>query len=464
MRLSILLFNSFYLIGGAFLIKSNWRKDSWKYKKDSIQLPKYYESSNIYQYTMEQLQKNAPLVFSQEIRNLHKELENVYSQKSFILIGGDCMERFEDSNVNKIWNDYKLFLKMSLIMTFGMEKSIVKIARIGGQYAKPRSVCLETKNNETLPSYQGDIINGHNFTKSDRVPDPIRMLYAYYYSVQTMNILRSFIQGGYFDIYNFEKWNVDNIFENESYKKFVKTFKKTLSFLSVLSITPENTRVLRDVNLYTGHECLLLPYEQCFVRNDSITGKLYDCSAHFLWIGERTRELDGPHIEFIRGLENPIGVKISEKITPDELLNMTMILNPENRPGRLSIMTRMGASNLKKSLPSLIQILQKHTRHVIWICDPMHANTVIYKDINGKDIKTRFVDDILDEIKTFFEIHRKYKSYAGGLHLEMSGNPNITECIGTSISNTQNYESKMDPRLNPEQAIDIALSISKKWD
>jgi 3-deoxy-7-phosphoheptulonate synthase len=437
-----------------------WTKSSWLKKKSYDTIPKYFNST-IYDHVTEKLQKSSPIIFAKESRILQEELAEVCIGKSFLLIGGDCAETFQDSNIDKIWKDFRLFLQMSLILTFGLEKPIVKIARIGGQYAKPRSNLWESKNNIMLPSYQGDIINSPEFEKEKRLPNPMRMLHAYHLSIQTVNILRAFIQGGYTEIYNHEMWNTLFPIKDHVYHDVIQQLKKSLQFMKALKISSESNKNLRDINLYTGHEALLLPYEECFVRNDSLTFLNYDCSAHFLWIGERTRQLDGQHIEFIRGISNPIGVKISEKITPDELLEMTYILNPDNIPGRLTFIIRMGVENLELYLPSLIDIIKQNNRNVIWVTDPMHANTIMMDDGN----KTRYFNDIWNEIFTFFKIHKEHNSYPGGIHLEMTGQ-NVTECIGGFIEpilRLNNYKSVMDPRLNSLQSIEIALLLSQHF-
>jgi 3-deoxy-7-phosphoheptulonate synthase len=444
---------------GHYSLKK-WTKSSWQKKKSYNTFPQYFDST-VYNHVIQKLEKSSPIIFAKESQSLQNELAQVCIGKSFLLIGGDCAETFDDSNVNKIWKDFRLFLQMSFLLTFGLEKPVVKIARIGGQYAKPRSNLLETINNQTLPSYQGDIINSQKFEKEKRLPNPMRMLHAYHLSVQTVNILRAFIQGGYTDIYNHELWNTIFPTKDHVYHDVIQQLKKSLQFMKALKISSETNKHLRDINFYIGHEALLLPYEECLVRNDSLTYLNYDCSAHFLWIGERTRQLDGPHIEFIRGISNPIGVKISEKITPQELLEMTYLLNPENIPGRLTFIVRMGSQNLNIYLPSLIDIIKEYKRHVIWITDPMHANTVKFDDEN----KTRYFNDIWNEIYTFFQIHKEHGTYPGGIHLEMTGQ-NVTECVGGFIEpilKLDNYKSVMDPRLNSLQSIEIALLLSQHF-
>jgi 3-deoxy-7-phosphoheptulonate synthase len=440
-----------------------WKPSSWKtVPKHSSMIPKYFEDT-IYQHITDKLKKSAPIIFAPEATQLENELAYACLGKRFVLIGGDCVETFEDSNVNKVWNDFSLFIRLSFLLTYGLEMPVVKIQRIAGQFAKPRSQLLETRNNTTFHSYQGDIINSINFTQSARTPDPIRMLEAYHLSVQTLNIIRGFTQGGYTDVYNYKYWenSVPTHFTQDEthniYRDIMYNLRKSLRFFKALGVSSSNK--LRDAKTYIGHEALLLPYEECLVRTDSISGHYYDCSAHFLWIGERTRDEEGPHVEFCKGITNPIGVKISTQITPQELLNLTKTLNPENKPGRLSLIVRMGSDKIRTYLPALIKVIQQNNRHVVWICDPMHGNT---KSVNGS--KTRYFGDIWNEIMAFFEIHWDNGSIPGGLHLEMTGK-NVTECMGgyldpiTDLSG--NYDSLMDPRLNPTQTMEIMMLLSR---
>lgn len=449
-----------------------WHPSSWRRRsstRTSSATPHYFNDSR-YDHVQSRLRKSAPIIFAKEAQHLQDELALASVGKAFVLIGGDCAETFEDSNVMKVWHDFTILVQMALLLTFGLEMPVVKIGRMCGQYAKPRSSPLETIGNTTLPSYQGDIINGRNFTMTDRVPNPMRMLEAYHRSVESINILRAFIQGGYTDIFNHESWayfaSVNAMSVPALYNDILRTLKKALRFMEALNISSTTQRQLRDVSFYIGHEALLLPYEECLVRNDSLTGRAFDCSAHYLWIGERTRALDGPHVEFCRGIQNPIGVKISDKITPDELLNLTLALNPENEAGRLSIITRMGEAQLRKHLPDLVGILQKHDRRVVWLCDPMHANTRQTVHDSGASFKTRYFNDIWLEVLTFCQIHWRLGSVPAGLHLEMTGQ-NVTECLGgyvDGVHNFERYESAMDPRLNPQQTIELVLLLCALFD
>lgn len=445
-----------------------WSPTSWRHVRHQSNMIPHYHNDTTYQYIQDRLQKSAPIIFAQEARILQHELALASLGKSFVFIGGDCAETFQDSNVMKLWKDFSLFVELSLLLTHGLEIPVVKIGRMCGQFAKPRSTLLETINNITLPSYQGDIINSPNFTKEHRLPNPIRMLDAYHHSVQSINILRAFIQGGYTDIFNHESWSLFHTVGDPIefiYNRLLKDLKKSLRFMKALQISSSSNKYLREISFFIGHEALLLPYEECLVRKDSLTDLHYDCSAHYLWIGERTRELQGSHIEFCRGIHNPIGIKISEKITPEELLNITYVLNPKNELGRLSIITRMGAKHLKHYLPNLITTLQMNSRNVVWICDPMHANTKTFTS-NSSAFKTRYFMDIWMEIQTFFEIHWSHDSIPAGIHLEMTGQ-NVTECLGgyaEPIVDFHNYQTAMDPRLNPTQTMEIMLLLCQLFE
>ena len=435
-----------------------WTSDSWRRVRHVSPLIPQYFNTSMYDYITHTLKNSAPIVFAREVSSLENALGLASVGKSFVLIGGDCAETFEDSSVDKLWLDFVLLLHSSLLLSYGIGKPVVKIGRLAGQYAKPRSTLLETRGNVTLPVYQGDIINSQAFTQDARVPDPHRMWAAYTLSVQSMNILRAFIQGGYTTIHNVGTWMEKlNITHNDS-SPLSSSLKRALRFVSTIGI-PETMKPVQDASFFIGHEALLLPYEECLVRRDSMTQEMYACSAHFLWIGERTRELDGAHVEFLRGVKNPIGVKISSSITPDELLELTHLLNPHNIPGRLTIMTRMGASRLRTHLPPLIEMMKTHSRHVVWVCDPMHANT---HHINGR--KIRRVDDILDEVLTFFRVHTQCGTTAGGIHLEMTGQP-VTECEGGTFAWYAHKEymstTAMDPRLNPYQVLEVVLRLSE---
>lgn len=445
-----------------------WSPSSWRNVPKKSKIIPVYQNKKRLQSVLRQLNQSAPLIFAEEARTLQDELAQACVGQSFVLIGGDCAETFEDSNVMKLWHDFSLLVQLAFLLTFGLEMPIVKIGRMCGQYAKPRSDVIETVGNVSLASYQGDIINAPGFSEKERDPNPFRMLEAYHKSVQSINILRAFIQGGYTDIYNHESWSYFYTIGGtigSVYNDILSQLKRSLRFMNALQISSDKNKYLKDVSFFIGHEALLLPYEECLVRNDSLTNTMYDCSAHFLWIGERTRELDGAHIEFCRGIQNPIGVKISEKMTPTELLNLTYILNPDNIPGRLTLVTRMGTQNLKTYLPDYITVLKNNSRHVVWVCDPMHANTQIAQEKMQK-YKTRYFRDIWNEIQTFFEIHWAMGSVPAGIHLEMTGQ-NVTECLGgyaDPVVDFSHYKTAMDPRLNPTQTMEVMLLLCQLFD
>lgn len=352
---------------------------------------------------------------------------------------------------------------MAIILTYSTSLPVIKIARMGGQYAKPRSQEFETIENVTLPIYRGDIINDSNFTLYDRTPDPRRMLTAYHLSAQTLNIMRAFSSGGFADLNRLDLHFLKDSQLSLAYYETVTRIQQCLGFIRAIGIHPDNP-IFRTTKMYTAHECLLLPYEECLTRQDSISQQWYDCSAHLLWIGERTRQLNGSHIEFLRGINNPIGIKISHQFDPVEILDMINILNPHNEIGRLIIMTRMGADHLKTRLPELISLIQNNSLHVAWCCDPMHGNTFTIRTRDGRRIKTRSLQYIMNEINVYLAIHQRYGTHPGGLHLELTG-LNVTECIGGDIDKIQphdlpQYKSKCDPRLNALQSLDIALNIN----
>jgi len=428
-----------------------WTKHSWRTKKIS-QIPEYKNKEEL--LTVEnKLSKFTPLVFAGECDNLRFSLGRISMGNGFLLMGGDCSESFKDFNVDKIRDTYRLILQMGLILTHASGLPVTKIGRIAGQFAKPRSEEFEKDGRLT---YRGDIINDVN----NRTVDPERMITAYHQSSQTLNILRAFSNGGYADINRVHEWNLDFVnktLEGSMYRNIANSVTQSLKFIKGLGINI-NDDIFTTTNIYTGHECLLLNYEEPLTRIDSITNKPYDCSAHLLWLGERTRHIDCAHVEFMRGINNPIGIKLSGKITPEELIDLLDILNPQNIPGRIVLITRMGANVLKEKLPPLIKIVLKNSLHVVWCCDPMHANTI--KTSEG--IKTRPFELIKKEVISFFEIHKEMGSYPGGLHLELT-NEDVTECTGGEIDSVnvkdlyKAYLSQCDPRLNGMQSLELAF-------
>ena len=430
-------------------VASAWQPGSWIGHK-RVQLPIYPDQAEL-EVVKKELRAQSPLVFSGETDRLREHLAKASIGQSFVLIGGDCAESFSDFTVSKIKNDFIMMLQMSMILMYGSGRPVIQIGRMAGQFAKPRSSDMETRGDESLPVYRGDIINRFDFTATDRQPDPTNMLVAYHQSVQTLNLIRAFIQGGYSTLYNIRLWRWSN-----THDVFMKQMEDALVFMRSLGIDNNDHR-LHLHNFYTGHECLLLDYEECLTRIDSISGDYYDCSAHFIWLGERTRSLDSAQVEFLRGVSNPIGIKVSADVDHDELLQLIHVLNPRNTPGKISIIVRMGANKIDEHLPPLIWFLQDKGVMVLWISDPMHGNGITA----GDGIKTRNVHAISSELESFFRIHRTMGTVAGGIHLEMT-HKEVTECVDESIQDlTIHYDSKCDPRLNRDQSFDIAYMVSK---
>ncbi len=440
---------------------SNWNKSSWRLKP--IMQHPTYPDPEVLNKVEDILNKYPPLVFAEEARNLKKKLADATEGKAFLLQGGDCAESFAEFNADNIRDFFKVMLQMSVILTFAGGCPVVKVGRIAGQFAKPRSSDTETIGDVTLPSYRGDIINSIEFSEEARVPDPYRMLRAYNQSAATQNLLRAFARGGYADLHKVHQWNMGFVREGavgERYRDLADRITQALHFMEACGITSENSPQIRETVLYSSHEALLLNYEEALTRRDSLTGKWYDCSAHMLWIGDRTRQVDGAHVEFLRGIDNPIGVKAGPSLSPDELLRLIDILNPNNEPGRLNVIVRMGAKKVQEGLPPLLRAVQREGRKVLWSCDPMHGNTIK----TSNNYKTRVFDNVLEEVKNFFAIHKAEGTYAGGIHLEMTGKE-VTECIGGAEQLTEEnlqdrYHTHCDPRLNANQALELAFLIA----
>ncbi len=435
---------------------SSWRNFPIK------QQPEYPDLQRL-EWVEQKLCQYPPLVFAQEIRDLKQHLAEVCAGRGLLLQGGDCAESFADFHANSIRDTFKVLLQMAVVLTFGGRRPVTKIARTAGQFAKPRSADFEEVNGITLPSYRGDIINSAEATEKARTPDPERMLDAYHQSASTLNLLRAFAQGGLADLHQVHGWNMSFVEANPSrdrYQDMSDRIKDALNFMEVLGITSQTAPAIHETQLFTSHEALLLNYEEALSRIDSFTGKRYNCSAHFVWIGERTRQLDHAHVEFCKQIENPIGVKISATISSDELIRLIDALNPENEAGRLTLIIRMGADRIAENLPRLIRAVQKEGREVVWSSDPMHGNTV--KASNG--YKTRQFDDIMRELRQFFAVHRSEGSYPGGIHLEMTGE-HVTECTGGAYQisdsdlNTR-YLTRCDPRLNADQVLELAYLMA----
>jgi len=441
---------------------SNWKPNSWR-SKVAKQMPVYDDVDELNAST-DVIAKSAPLVFAGEVRTLHEQLARATQGQGFLLMGGDCAESFKEFNVDHVRDTFRVILQMSLVMTFGSAMPVIKVGRMAGQFAKPRSEPNEEKDGVSLPSYRGDIINSEGFSPDSRRNDPSKMVQAYNQSAQTLNILRAFSTGGYADISRLHAWNLDFVEttdEGSKYRKFASKVDESLRFMKAIGVdtsAPEFTQV----DFFTAHECLLLEYEQALTRQDSTTGRWYDCSSHMLWVGERTRDLDGAHLEFTRGIGNPLGVKISDKCTPEELLRIITTMNPQNIPGRLTIIVRMGADKLRQNLPGLIRAVQREGLSVLWISDPVHGNT--RKTDNG--FKTRDFEAIRAELRAFFDVHEEMGSHPGGVHLEMTGE-DVTECVGgiaevTEDSLPHRYNTACDPRLNGQQALELAFLIAER--
>lgn len=433
---------------------TNWNPKSWR-DKIALQQP-IYEDLNALEAIEKKLSKYPPLVFAGEARTLKSRLAKVSKGEAFLLQGGDCAESFADFNAIRIRDLFKVILQMAVVLTYAGACPIVKVGRLAGQFAKPRSSDTETSNGITLPSYRGDIINGIAFEKAAREADPKRILQAYNQSAATLNLIRAFAQGGLADLNQVQKWNLNfvNSAQSERFQNMADKITQALAFMEACGITAQNTPTLHETEFFTSHEALLLNYEEALTRKDHLTNKWYDCSAHMLWIGERTRNLDGAHLEFLRGVENPLGVKIGPQASREDILGICEILNPQNEEGRLNFIIRMGAEVIKDKLPKLLESIKKEGREIVWSIDPMHGNTI--KASNG--YKTRSFDSILDEMKAFFEIHRSIGTYAGGVHLEMTGE-DVTECVGGMQAITEenlgcNYNTQCDPRLNASQAVE----------
>ncbi|NCP65325.1 MAG: 3-deoxy-7-phosphoheptulonate synthase class II [Paraglaciecola sp.] len=440
---------------------SQWQPDSWR-AKPILQQPVYQDAAHL-QQVEQKLKGYPPLVFAAETRALYRQLGDVAQGKGFLLQGGDCAESFSEFNAPKIRDTLKVILQMAIVLTFAGRCPVTKVARMAGQYAKPRSGDMETIDGVSLPSYRGDIINSFEFTEAARQPDPQRMLEAYHQAAATLNLLRAFAQGGLADLHEVNRWNMAFVENNplkSRYQDIAKRIQESLEFMSVMGINSTNTPTLHETTLFTSHEALLLNYEQALTRVDTLTGNWYNCSAHMLWIGERTRQLDHAHIEFFRGIHNPIGVKVGPSMQEDELIRLIDALNPQNSPGRLTLITRMGADVLESNLPRLLRKVKQEGRSVVWSSDPMHGNTI--KATSG--YKTRNFDAILREIQQFFAAHDAEGTHAGGIHLEMTGQ-HVTECTGGAyqISDedlAQAYKTQCDPRLNADQVLEMAFLVA----
>ena len=437
-----------------------WSPESWR-NMPIRQVPEYPDQAAL--AAMEaKIARFPPLVFAGEARRLKASLARAGDGQAFVLQGGDCAESFGDFTANIIRDTFRVLLQMAVVLTFGGALPVVKLGRMAGQFAKPRSSDNETLDGVTLPSYRGDIINGPDFSPAARIPDPARMEFAYMQSAGTLNLLRAFSTGGYADLHQVHRWNLGFVERSplaERYADLATRIDQTLSFMQACGMS--DLPQVRETEFYTSHESLLLPYEQAMTRVDSTSGDWYACSAHFLWIGDRTRQPEGAHVEFLRGVRNPIGMKVGPSMDADELVRLTEILNPANEKGRLTLISRMGADKVEAKLAPLVRAVTRAGRNVVWICDPMHGNTTTVAGY-----KTRPFDAIISEVRGFFDVHEAEGSFAGGVHVEMTGS-DVTECLGGAhkLSETDlsaNYATSCDPRLNAEQSLELAFLIAEE--
>lgn len=442
---------------------TDWTIDSWK--SYPIKQPPNYPDDDKVNRVVDKLGQCSPLVFAGEVRTLQESLAKVSAGEGFLLMGGDCAESFEEFSVDHVRDTFRVILQMALVLTFGASMPVIKIGRMAGQFAKPRSEPDEVIDGVSLPSYRGDIINGEEFTAESRIHNPDRMMDAYHQSSQTLNILRAFSIGGYADISRLHAWNLDFVKQSSTgskYQQLSNKIEESLKFMKAIGVDTSDPTFTQS-SIYTAHECLLLPYEQALTRQDSITDRYFGCSAHMLWVGERTRQLDHAHVHFVSGIGNPIGVKISDKATPEELLSTINSINPDNIPGRVTIIVRMGAEKLREKLPTLIKAVRKEGKRVVWCSDPVHGNTIKTND----GTKTRPFEAIRDELIAFFDVHEQMGSHPGGVHLEMTGE-DVTECIGGNIKEVttndlnKRYFTHCDPRLNGNQALELAFLIAER--
>ena len=443
-----------------------WNPASWR-SRPVAQLPDYPDPAALAAAEAE-LRRYPPLVFAGEARSLKAELARAARGEAFLLQGGDCAESFAEFHANAVRDTFKVLLQMAVTLTFGATCPVVKLGRIAGQFAKPRSAPTESQAGLTLPAYRGDIINDVAFDAAARTPDPRRMVRAYFQSAVTLNLLRAFAQGGFADLHRVQQWNQDFLAETPQgapyaarYAALSRRITESLGFMSACGLDATTAPALGSTALYTSHDALLLPYEEALTRTDSLTGAPYDCSAHLLWIGERTRQADGAHVEFLRGVANPLGLKVGPTMTPDALLRLIDILNPANEAGRLTLITRMGAEKIGQGLPPLLRAVAREGRAVLWCCDPMHGNTIPTAD--GR--KTRPFDRILAELETCFAAHHAEGTRLGGVHVEMTGK-DVTECTGgargvSEAELAERYHTQCDPRLNGAQALELAFRVAE---
>ncbi|MGD0721409.1 MAG: 3-deoxy-7-phosphoheptulonate synthase class II [Roseiarcus sp.] len=444
------------------MAESRWSPDSWR-ARAVAQAPAYPDAAALADVER-QLAGYPPLVFAGEARKLKRTLGKAMAGEAFLLQGGDCAEAFAEHSADNIRDFFRVFLQMAVVMTFAAASPVIKVGRVAGQFAKPRSADDETIGGVTLPAYRGDIVNDIEFTAAARMPDPRRQLEAYRQSAATLNLLRAFATGGYANLENAHRWMlgfVKDSPQSERYQEVADRITETLGFMRAIGLDAEAHPELRATDFYTSHEALLLGFEQAMTRVDSTTGDYYATSGHMIWIGDRTRQLDGAHVEYARGVRNPLGLKCGPSLKPDELVRLIDILDPAQEPGRLTLICRFGADRIEASLPPLIRAVEREGRKVLWSCDPMHGNTI--KAAGG--YKTRPFERVVGEIRSFFAVHKGEGTHAGGVHLEMTGK-NVTECTGgaRAISEADlrdRYHTYCDPRLNAEQAIEVAFLVAE---
>lgn len=442
---------------------ANWKPDSWR--KFPIKQQPSYDDAKALAQVEQQLAKNVPLVNPQEVEMLKAKLAKVCNGEAFLLQGGDCAESFAEFSEQNLRSYFRVMLQMTVALMYGAGKPVVKVGRIAGQFAKPRSADMEEMDGKSLPSYRGDMVNGIEFNAEDRVPDPERLIKAYSQSSSTLNYIRSLAEGGYASLRNVNQWNKEFASESPQGKLFgnlVERINESFDFMKAWGLELDQIPQFQEAEFFCSHEALLLNYEQALTRFDEQNEAYYDCSAHFVWIGERTRNLDEAHVEFMRGIANPIASKVGSTMREDELLKLVDALNPDNIPGRLTLISRMGADMVEEKLPKLVRKLKKEGRNVIWSCDPMHGNTI--KSPNG--YKTRQFNKILSEVRGFFNVHKAEGTYAGGVHFEMTGQ-DVTECTGgaqaiSEVHLKDRYHTHCDPRLNGTQSLELAFLIAEE--
>src|SRR5690554_1197389 len=440
---------------------SEWHKTDWR-TRPRVQMPDYTDAAALAGVEA-QLSKYPPLVFAGEARKLKAALGEAARGEAFLLQGGDCAEAFEQFSADAIRDTFKVMLQMAMVLTYAAKVPVVKVGRMAGQFAKPRSAATEMLDGVELPSYRGDIINDLPFTEAARIPDPTKMLQAYTQSAATLNLLRAFSKGGYADMNKVHSWTLGftDSKKAERYREMANRIRDALDFMSAAGVDSDSTEVVQTVDFYTSHESLLLEYEEALTRLDSTSGKWLAGSGHMIWIGDRTRQPDGAHVEFARGVLNPIGLKCGPSMTEDDLKVLLAKLNPDNEAGRLTLIARFGAGNVNEHLPRLIRTVQEEGANVLWVCDPMHGNTI--KSASG--YKTRPFDAVLREVREFFAVHKAEGTIPGGVHFEMTGQ-DVTECIGglhavTDENLSDRYHTACDPRLNASQSLELAFLVAE---